>query len=120
VPGKGAGGSEEPPRVQLGANQQISVTEGRWPATPVAVDSQRATAWLHRQIAFDHEPLERVAAEFNRYAPKPIEIISVSLRHLEVSGVFSTDDPEEFLAFLRSLEGVHVEVTATQIRVSQK
>jgi transmembrane sensor len=120
LPGKGAAGSGQAPRVQLGPNQQISVAEGHWPVTPIAVDSQRTTSWLHRQIAFDHEPLERVAAEFNRYAPKPIEITAPALRHLEVSGIFSTDDPEEFLAFLRSLEGVRVEVTATRIRVSQK
>jgi transmembrane sensor len=121
MPGKRGAGSSQPPRpVQLTANQQISVAEGRWPATPIAVDSQRATAWLHRQISFDHEPLEQVAAEFNRYSPKPIEITAPALRHLEVSGVFSTDDPEEFLAFLRSLEGVRVEVNGTRIRVSQK
>jgi transmembrane sensor len=123
MPGKGgAGSSQSHPqrRVQLSANQQVSVAEGQWPATAIAVDAQRATAWLHRQISFDHEPLERVAAEFNRYAPKPIEITAPALRTLEVSGVFSTDDPEEFLAFLRSLEGVRVEVTATRIRVSQK
>jgi transmembrane sensor len=118
--GNGAAGSSQPPRVQLGANQQVSVGEGQWPVTPIAVDSQRATSWLHRQIAFEHEPLERVAAEFNRYAAKPIEITAPALRHLEVTGVFSTDDPEEFIAFLRSLEGVRVDVTATRIRVSQK
>jgi transmembrane sensor len=94
------------------------VSEGQWPASPTAVDAQLATAWLHRQIAFDREPLEKVAAEYNRYAPKPIEITTAELRKLEVSGTFSTDDPEELLAFLRSLEGVKVEVTATQIRVS--
>jgi len=81
---------------------------------------ERATAWLHRQIAFDHEPLSRVAAEFDRYASKPLEVTAPGLRDLEVSGVFSTDDPEEFLAFLRSLEWVRVEVTPTRIRVSQK
>lgn len=123
MPGEGgARSSQSHPRqrVQLSANQQISVAEGQWPATAITVDAQRARAWLHRQISFDHEPLERVAAEFNRYAPKPIEITAPALRTLEVSGVFSTDDPEEFLAFLRSLEGVRVEVTATRIRVSQK
>ena len=106
--------------MQLVANQQISVAQGQWPATPTAVDAQRATAWLHRQIVFEHEPLEQVAAEFNRYALKPIEITAPELRNLEVSGIFSTDDPEEILAFLRSLEGVRVDVTATQIRVSRK
>ncbi len=107
-----------PPRfVQLSADQQIRVTEGEGPATPVAVDAQRTTAWLHRQIAFDHEPLERVAAEFNRYTAKPIEIATPALRNLQISGVFATDDPEAFIAFLRSLKGVRVEVTETRIRV---
>jgi transmembrane sensor len=107
------------PAVQLEANQQITVADGEWPATPRAVDAQRSTAWLHRQISFDHEPLESVAREFNRYSSKPIEITSPTLRSLEISGVFSTDDIDAFIAFLRSLKGVHVEVTATRIRVSQ-
>ena len=117
----GVPGLNHPPHaVEMSANQQLSVTRGRWPAEAANVDALHTTAWLHRQIVFDHERLERVAAEFNRYAAKPIEITSPELRDLEVSGVFSTDDPEEILAFLRSLEGVRVEVTASQIRVSQK
>ncbi len=104
--------------VQLSADQQIRVTEGEWPATPVAVDAQRTTAWLRREIVFDHEPLERVAAEYNRYTSKPIEIATPALRNLQISGVFATDDTEAFIAFLRSLKGVRVEVTETRIRVS--
>src|SRR5215469_7650150 len=106
--------------VEVSANQQLRVSEDAWPAVPVAVDPQRTTAWLHRQIVFEHEPLERVAAEFNRYAPTPIEIVTPALRNLEVSGVFATDDPESFMAFLRTLDGVRVEVTTTQIRVSRR
>lgn len=105
--------------VQLSADEQITVTGGELPATPVPVDAQRATAWLHRQMMFDREPLERVAGEFNRYAPKPIEITTPALRSLEISGVFAIDDSEAFIAFLRSLDGVHIEVIATRIRVSQ-
>ena len=107
-----------PPRfVQLSADQQIRVTAGEGPATPVAIDAQRTTAWLHRQIVFDKEPLERVAAEYNRYTSKPIEIATPALRSLQISGIFSTDDPEAFIAFLRSLKGVRVEETETRIRV---
>jgi transmembrane sensor len=109
--------NHSPRFVQLSADQQIRMSEGEWPAVPVAVDAQRATAWLHRQIVFDNEPLERVAAEYNRYTSKPIEIATPALRNLKISGVFATDDPEAFIAFLRSLKGVRVEVTATQIRV---
>jgi transmembrane sensor len=106
--------------VRLGVNQQVRITPGAWPPAVQAVDAQGATAWLHRQIAFDHEPLGRVAAEFNRYATKPVEIVTPELRELKVSGVFSTDDPDEFLIFLRSLDGVRVDITPTQIRVFRK
>jgi transmembrane sensor len=104
--------------IELNADHQVRVTEGVWPATPIAVDAERTTAWLHRQVVFDNEPLERVAAEFNRYTTKPIEIATPALRKLRISGVFVTDDTDAFIAFLRSLKGVHVEVTATRIRVS--
>jgi transmembrane sensor len=104
--------------IELTANQQIRVPEGEWPAAPIAVDAERTTSWLHRQIAFDHEPLERVAAEYNRYTSKPIEIATPALRTLQISGVFATDDTDAFIAFLRSLKGVRVEVTETRILVS--
>lgn len=106
--------------VQVDADQQIRVAAGEWPTTPTTVDAQRMTAWLHREIVFDHEPLERVAAEFNRYAPKPIEIATPALQKLQISGAFATDDTDAFIAFLRTLKGVRVEVTATRIRVSQQ
>jgi transmembrane sensor len=104
--------------IELAANQQLRVAEGEWPATPVAVDAERTTSWLHRQIAFDHEPLETVAAEYNRYTAKPIEIVTPALRQLRISGVFATDDADAFIAFLRSLKGVRVEVTENRILVS--
>jgi transmembrane sensor len=104
--------------VQLGANQQVRVAAGAWPAKPVAIDAQRTTAWLRGEIVFDQEPLQHVAAEFNRYAPKPVEVATPELRNLQISGVFATDDTEAFIAFLHSLKGVRVEVSATQIRVS--
>lgn len=103
--------------VELAANQQISVSQGVWPAAPIAVDAERTASWLRRQISFDHEPLARVATEFNRYSTKPIEIETPALRDLQISGVFAADDIDAFVAFLRSLDGVHVEVTATRIRV---
>jgi transmembrane sensor len=105
--------------VELAAGQQIGVAEGQWPAVPITVDVQSATAWLRQEIVFDHEPLERVAAEYNRYTAKPIEIATPALRSMQVSGVFSTDDPDAFIAFLRSLKGVRVEVTPTRISVSR-
>jgi transmembrane sensor len=106
--------------VAVGGDQQVTVVNGIWPpALPLSVDAKHATAWLHRQIVFNHEPLDKVAAEFNRYAPKPIEIVTPGLQELEISGVFPIDDPSAFIAFLRSLDRVRVEETATEIRVSR-
>ena len=108
------------PYLELSAGQQIRVARGAWPAHPIAVDANRTTAWLHRQIKFDNEPLALVTSEFNRYASTPFEIITPGLRDLKISGVFATDDTDAFIAFLRSLPGVHVEVTTTRILVSQR
>jgi transmembrane sensor len=104
--------------VELGPDQQIKLAAGEWPPEITAVDSQRDTAWMRHQIVFDHEPLKKVAAEFNRYAKKPISITTPALQDLQISGTFATDDTEALIVFLRRLKGVQVEVTATQIRVS--
>jgi transmembrane sensor len=109
-----------PESIQLGANQQISVSPDAWPVAPRTIDALQTIAWLHRQIRFEHATLERVAGELNRYAPTPFEITTPALRTLEISGVFATDDGDAFIAFLRSLDGVRVEETATRIRVVQE
>lgn len=106
--------------VQVAAGQMVRVESGQPPSAPLPIDASRATAWLHRQISFEAAPLGDVAAEFNRYAAVPVEIDTPALRSLAVSGVFSVDDTESFVAFLRSLDGVGVEVTATSIRVFRK
>jgi len=115
--GEGPAAIQAPRFVQLVAGEQVRIHGYDWPATATTVDAQRATAWLRRQIVFDQEPLEHVAAEFNRYSQKPIEIVTPTLKNLQISGVFATDDTAAFIAFLRSLEGVRVEVTETRIRV---
>jgi transmembrane sensor len=105
-------------QVLVDANHQLIVADGIWPPGKlILVDAEKTTAWLHRQITFNHASLDKVAAEFNRYTQKRIEIISPSLKTFEISGVFSTDDTAAFIAFLRSLDRVRVEETPTQIRV---
>lgn len=105
--------------VDLDADQQVRLGDGAWPATPITVDAKRTSAWMQHQLVFDNEPLGRVAAEYSRYTSKPIEIATPTLKNLRISGVFATDDTDAFVAFLRSLKGVRVEVTDTSIRVSR-
>jgi transmembrane sensor len=113
--GSAAAGTRAP--MQVAAGQQVRVVRGELPAQPSAVDTRHVTAWMNRQIAFEHEELSVVAAEFNRYSATPIVIESPELRTLPVSGVFNVDDTEAFVVFLRGLKGVGVEVTPTRIRV---
>ena len=105
--------------VALGAGQQARVAPGAPPTRAMSVDVQRQTAWMRRQLIFEEQPLVAVAAEFNRYAPVPIEIASPTLRALVISGTFSVDDVDTFVAFLRSLDGVRVDVTSSHIRVEE-
>lgn len=105
--------------VTVGEGEQTRVMDGQVPTEATSANVQRATAWLRRQIVFERQSLANVAAEFNRYSEKPIEIETSELGSLQISGVFSIDDPEMLVAFLRSLDGVKVEVTPTRIRVSR-
>jgi transmembrane sensor len=119
MPHEAAGANGPIQFVGLTANQQIRVAQGAWPALPVQVDAQRTGSWMRRQISFEQEPLAQVASELNRYTSKPIVIDTPGLRDLQISGVLATDDIDAFVAFLRSLDGVHVNVTATRIRVTR-
>jgi len=102
---------------EVAAGQQLRVAEGRLPSSAVQVDTDTAIAWQRGQIAFHQEPLGDVVAQFNRYAATPIEIDTPTLRELRISGVFANNDTESFVAFLRTLKGVQVDVTPTRIRI---
>lgn len=77
----------------------------------------QATAWLHREIVFQHSPLRSVVNDFNQYSTIPIVIESVELERMTISGVFGAYDLESFLHFLSRLDGVAVEVQQDRIRV---
>jgi transmembrane sensor len=104
--------------LSVSAGQQVTVRSGILPAAPINADLRRAVAWLERQIAFDQQPLDEVAEEFNRYNRISFEIDDPRLRALPVSGIFDAYDPASFAAFLGSLDGVRVERLGTLIRVT--
>lgn len=114
--GSTAGGSR---LLVLDAGQQVTVSGGEIVAGPVNVDAGVATAWMRREIVFQRQPLATVADEFNRYSKTPIVIGSPELGRVVISGAFATNDVDAFLAYLRAREGVRVQVSATQILVSQ-
>jgi ferric-dicitrate binding protein FerR (iron transport regulator) len=60
--------------------------------------------------------LGEVADEFNRYNRAIIEIRSDELRSQEVTGVFQSNDPGSFLAFLSRIPGVAINVSTDNSR----
>ncbi len=97
------------------AGEQLDV--GDPAAGPRAIDVSRVRAWTQRQIIFDDMALSAVVDEFNRYAQVPVEIADESLKALPISGVLSAYDIDSFVAFLRQLDGVGVQRTATRIQI---
>jgi transmembrane sensor len=104
------------PALRLHAGEQVQVGSAGQGATPKAIDILAATAWVRREIVIEGRPLSDVAAEINRYVPKPIEIDDSTLKDLQVSGVFDAYDSDSFLAFLRQYD-VEIEEVPNSIRV---
>jgi transmembrane sensor len=101
------------------AGHQVRFAAGSANAQPVAVDVDQALAWLQHKIAFEHQPLGDVAAEFNRYGNIPVVIDDEELRSLQVTGMFDAGDTESFVAFLQTLPGVRVQKAPARITVTR-
>lgn len=96
----------------LAAAQRLVITTSG-PGTPEHVGNlAAATSWTQGQLIFQRTPLREVAEEFNRYNRGRIVIDSESLKQQEVTGVFQSNDPASFVAFLSNIPGVQIRSTA--------
>jgi transmembrane sensor len=114
-------GTADAGAMRVSAGYQLRIDGGVLPAQSERVDTQAAVAWLQRKIVFERQPLAEVAEEFNRYGLVQFVIDDSGLRALPVSGIFNAYDTNSFIAFLESLDGVHVETASGgQIRVTRQ
>lgn len=60
------------------------------------VDVARSQAWRYGRLMFDATPLARAVAEVNRYGGPHIALADAQVGRLPISGVFHTDQPENF------------------------
>lgn len=96
----------QPPTLLI-AGQAAHIEEsGKTSKTDADMDV--ALAWRDRRLVFVGEPLESVAAEFNRYNRRQIEVEGTSARQKLLSGTFRADDPESLLLFLNGLDDLVV------------
>lgn len=110
-------GRAESGRLVLVAGQQADFSAASAAPTVTATDMRAIIAWTNRKLMFDEDPLNRVAAEFNRYNRRKLVIGDEALGAARVSGVFSSDDPESLVEFLRLTSEVSVERSGGEIRI---
>ena len=97
------------------AGQQVRLAESG-SAEPVrTVDPTRELAWARGRLVFDHESVADAVAEFNRYNRVQLKVTDTALAARAVSGVFDASDPESFIAFLGTVNVVHVTRTENEI-----
>jgi transmembrane sensor len=103
-----SGDDGEASNLPLAAGEQLTVAP-RMKSHTVRANVAAATAWTQRKLIFESRPLGEVAAEFNRYNRRSIDIRSPELRGQEVTGVFQADDPDSFMLFLAKIPDVHIQ-----------
>jgi transmembrane sensor len=104
----------------LGATEQVVIDHGKVGVAEHVASVAPVLAWTKRQLVFNRRPIGEVAAEFNRYNHRQIEIRDVSLADEPLTGVFQANDPQSFLTFLTHMQGVHIDSSGSDVvRVTQ-
>jgi transmembrane sensor len=75
-------------------------------------------AWREGMLHFDQMRLADVAAEFNRYNPRPIVVTDARTGDMRIGGMFPATDPDAFARLLRDAYGLKVEDRPEAIRIS--
>jgi transmembrane sensor len=82
------------------------------------VQAERTRAWRQGMLKFDQTRLSEVAAEFNRYNPKPLIVIGAEAASVRISGVFPANSPDAFVRLLRDAYGFKIDETPDAIKIS--
>lgn len=102
---------------RLGAGEQVSVADQSGTALPIRADVDQVTAWSRKEVRFDSQRLDDVAAQFSQYTGVRIAIDDARLRDYRISGVLYAYDLDSFLAYLRQFDGVTVERRGGEVHV---
>lgn len=104
-----------PERLTAGRQAVVSASGAIAAQTPPDID--RALAWRERRLVFQSDPLEKIAAEFNRYNVLQIRIEGDALRAKRLIGTFDADDPESLVQFLAKEPNVLVERSGKELAI---
>lgn len=104
----GEGRQRGTPLPTLGVADQLIITPAGSLVPQHGVNVTAALSWTQHKIIFEHRSVGDVAEEFNRYNRERIQIVSKELREQEITGAFTSNDPNSFLGFLSNIPGVRI------------
>ena len=107
----------EPDQARVSAGEQARISLNGAIVKRAVPDLAQVVAWRERRLVFRGDPLEEVAAQFNRYNAVQIHVEGDSLRSRQITGVFDADDPRSLLQFLERDGTLAIEDGSTRITV---
>lgn len=108
-----------PGEILLSTGEQLRLTASA-PSVPTPVNVQAATAWTQHQLIFESTPLQEVVEQFNRYNVRQIVIHDRSLQSFQVSGYYSTPNPDSLINFLRTEPHIEVRESRDSIDITRR
>lgn len=112
-------GTQAPSR-RLGVlkpGQQARLSDGGMRMRATAVAAGSSPAWLSGRLVFNDTPLAEAVAEFNRYSHTRVVLADPALGAQRVSGVFRSDDVDNFIGALGEVYGIPEHHTANGTHV---
>ena len=104
--------------VEAVAGQQVNIDQAGKAGPPADVLAERVLMWMERRLVFDRAPLSAIFEEFNRYNIVKLRIGNPEAGNLQLSGVFSTNDPASLLDYLETIEAPAVQVRRSETTVT--
>lgn len=101
--------AELAPGARLTAGEQAQLSANGEVLRKGSAEIDRITAWRSRRLVFRDEPLQDIAAEFNRYNVTQLVVEGSHTRTRRMTGVFDADDLSALVAFLERDAAVVVE-----------
>lgn len=103
---------------ELAVGQTLLFDTGTGATQITAAGATEAADWRAGRLHFDRTPLAQALADFNHYAPVPIQLADPHLASLPVSGVFRADNADGFVRALSLLFPIRVERRADRVMLS--
>ena len=111
-----AGAASEAPEAELTAGTVARAKDGNVVISKRSVtETQELLSWRVGYVVFHETPLDRAAAEFNRYNKRQIVVADPAVNEVTISGNFRATNVESFARLLAEGFPVEVELRADTI-----